>query len=318
MFLLFSTLLLTNWRWQWLAGFLLMAGLASAGFFFAQLYFVVSAESFPTLNIIDVVRKGAFLSFLCVAIWRQQLEELKQSRTTIVLLSVGILLLIYLAIGPYIPGTSSFQYLKYQVFGHVIISVLGLILIEKLWSSTSPSGRWRLKFLCFGIGGIFIYELFLFSDAMLFHRLESQLMNVRGAVNAICVPLMAVSVARNPDWKMELFVSRQVVYHGTAVLAVGLYLIVMASVGYFVRNTEAEWGYALQIVFLFGAISVLFVLFFSTELRARLKIFITKHFYKNKYDYREEWLGFARTLASNMEENRIYTTIIKAVTDVIK
>jgi putative PEP-CTERM system histidine kinase len=58
------------------------------------------------------------------------------------------------------------------------------------------------------------------------------------------------------------------------------------------------WGPALQTAFLLCSGAVLLYAMFSVDLRARLKVFIAKHFYRNRYDYREEWLRLIETLAS--------------------
>ncbi|MGK0297669.1 MAG: putative PEP-CTERM system histidine kinase [Gammaproteobacteria bacterium] len=322
LFLILSVLLIFNWRGQWLAALLLLASILSTSFFAMQLFVSADTTSIIVVNLLEILRKAALLGFLGVAILRQLIEKkLIKHLSSFYFASSIILLVIILSIYPILVDNFNifnFSSIHLGYIGQVFISILGLILVERLWRNTELTGRWRLKFLFFGIGGIFAYELFLYSDAVLFNRLETYLLDARGAINAICVPLIAVSIARNPDWKIELFVSRHVIYHSTAILGVGIYLIVMALVGYYVRNTGAEWGATLQIIFLFGAMALLIVLFASTELRARLKIFITKHFYKNKYDYREEWLGFAHTLASSTKTGNIYSTIIKAVSEIIK
>jgi putative PEP-CTERM system histidine kinase len=102
------------------------------------------------------------------------------------------------------------------------------------------------------------------------------------------------------------------------ILLAGLYLSFMAVSGYYVRVFGGTWGGALQTVFLFTALLCLLVVLFSSDVRARIKIFLTKHFYENKYDYRDEWLGFTRTLAENQGDENIYGNIVKAFADTMK
>src|SRR5690606_6798789 len=40
------------------------------------------------------------------------------------------------------------------------------------------------------------------------------------------------------------------------------------------------------------------VMLASARLRARLRVFLSTHFFRNRYDYREEWLRLMNTLAS--------------------
>jgi putative PEP-CTERM system histidine kinase len=138
----------------------------------------------------------------------------------------------------------------------------------------------------------------------LFQRLDFNLWGGRGYVHAMVVPLLAVSAARNPQWSVDLFVSRKLVFHTTALLGSGIYLLVMAAGGYYLRQYGGHWGVIVQAVFLFGATLVLLLLLFSGRLRAQVKLFLNQHFFHYRYDYREEWLRFTRTLSADVSPAR--------------
>jgi putative PEP-CTERM system histidine kinase len=59
------------------------------------------------------------------------------------------------------------------------------------------------------------------------------------------------------------------------------------------------------------------ILLFSGPLRARLRVFINKHFFHYKYDYREEWLRFIRTLSSNETDIPLPERAIRAIAQMI-
>ena len=107
-----------------------------------------------------------------------------------------------------------------------------------------------MKFLCLGIGGCFAYDFYFFADALLFKHLNTNLLDARGMVNALMVPLIAVSIARNPNWSLDIHVSRDVVFHSATLTGAGLYLLSMAGLGYYIRYLGGAWGVVLQIVFL--------------------------------------------------------------------
>ena len=73
----------------------------------------------------------------------------------------------------------------------------------------------------------------------------------------------------------------------------------MAAAGFYLRRMDGEWGPSLQIVFLIGAASILAVIFASGSIRARAKLFISRNFFSLKYDYRETWMHFVRSLVIN-------------------
>jgi putative PEP-CTERM system histidine kinase len=112
-----------------------------------------------------------------------------------------------------------------------------------------------------------------------------------------------------------VFVSRQAVFYTTTFMGVGAYLLLMAAGGYYVRQFGGSWGRLGQVVFFGGALLLLVLLVGSTVLRRRARVFLSKHFYRNKYDYRLEWLRFISTLSSGHDED-VRRTAIAAIAQI--
>lgn len=185
-----------------------------------------------------------------------------------------------------------------SMFGRLALAVAGLLLVENMVRNMLPYHRWAVKFFCIGISGIFAYDFFMYSDALLFHEVNSNLLDARGLTTAVVVPLLVVSIARNPIWSLDIFVSRQVIFHTATLIGAGVYLLVMAGVGYYLRQFGGQWGPVLQAMFLFGAVILMLLVVFSGSFRAWLRVNISKHFFSYKYDYREEWLRLINTISS--------------------
>ncbi|KGF82269.1 histidine kinase [Massilia sp. JS1662] len=181
--------------------------------------------------------------------------------------------------------------------GYVGLSVYGMLLVEQVYRNKTIEERWAIKFACLGIGGMFAYDLYMYSNALLFRKLSADLWTARGFVNALTVPLIALSITRRKSWTTSFAVSRRVVFHSAALFGSAIYLLAMGSVGYYLRYVGGSWGTVMQTGFLFGAISLLAVILFSGTARSWLKVSISKHFYRYNYDYREEWMRFTRTLS---------------------
>lgn len=186
-----------------------------------------------------------------------------------------------------------------SLFGWVTISIAGLLLIEQLYRNTETGNRWSIKHLCLGLGSLFAYDFYMYSDALLFKQINPVLWNARGIVNALVVPLIAISAARNKDWNLNIHVSRSMVFHSATLVGSGIYLTIMAGAGYVIKIYGGTWGNILQISFLFGAGILLVTLLFSGKIRAKARVFLSKHFFSYRYDYREEWLQFTQTLANS-------------------
>jgi putative PEP-CTERM system histidine kinase len=113
------------------------------------------------------------------------------------------------------------------------------------------------------------------------------------------------------------FVSRQVVFYGSTAVAVGLYLLLASLAAWLLQLRGGSWAQPLRLLLLLGALAVLAVVLLSESPSRRLKVFIAKHFYSNKYDYRVEWLRFIATLSqppSDGEDAR--HTAIRAIAQI--
>jgi len=204
---------------------------------------------------------------------------------------IGIMLAAGLAAGLAIPALG--------IVVRLALAVLGMLLVEHVYRGAQQGARWGIKFACLGIGALFAYDFYLYSDALLFRRVNPDIWAARGIVNALSVPLLAMAVARNPVWAPGLLLSRQIMFRSAALLGSALYLLAMAASAWYLRYVGGAWGTLMQLACLCGAALLLSAVLFSGTMRARLKIFISKHFYQGRYDYREEWRHFTRALAED-------------------
>jgi len=207
---------------------------------------------------------------------------------------------------------------EFSLIGQLLFAVLGLALVEQLFRNTPVELRWGVKHLCFGLGAVFIYDFYLYTDALLFHRLDAAIWSARGFVVALAAPLIGITAARNPDWSLPVFMSRRMVLHSTTLFSAGMYMLLMALAGYYIKAYGGEWGGVLQIAFLFGAVLVLVALLFSGQFRARVRIFLDKHFFSYRYDYREEWLRVIGLLAEPGSDKPLSERVIWALAEIVE
>ncbi len=210
------------------------------------------------------------------------------------------------------------DYVKLVLLAFLAQAVFALALVEQVYRNTYPDARWSIKHLCFAVGGMIAYDFYLYAEAVLFNQITPDIWGARTAVDALAVPFILIAVARNNKLRPNLFVSRKVVFHVTAVFSAGAYLLLMSAAGYYVKIYGGSWGGALRIVFFCLALVVLMSLIASTQLRSRLRIFVARHFYRNNYDYQEAWLSFTDRLAQIGDDPKdLRETLLKAITDVM-
>ena len=154
-----------------------------------------------------------------------------------------------------------------QLLVRIGFGVFGLLTIENLWRNTPPSRHWHVWPICLALGGLFAYELFLFSDAFITRgRVDPGLALGCPIVAAFMAPLLALAMARNRQWRVDIHVSRQVVLHTATLLASGCFLLAVAVVAMLLRGFGGDWGLVLQLAMLFGSIVVLATVLSSGQL----------------------------------------------------
>ncbi len=205
-----------------------------------------------------------------------------------------------------------------QLLMRVGFGVFGLLTIENLWRNTEPERRWQAWPLCLGLGFLFAYELFLFSDAFITRgQVDPGLARGRPIAAAFMVPLLVLAMARNRQWRVDIHVSRQVVLHTATLLASGCFLLAVAVVAMLLRRFGGDWGLVLQLAMLFGSIVVLATILSSGSFRQRLKFLISRNFFSNRYDYRVEWLKFINLVSESQQGDELPVRIIRALAEFV-
>jgi putative PEP-CTERM system histidine kinase len=231
--------------------------------------------------------------------------------------SIGIILCMTIPLVLRASGNESTFIQELPTITLLITTVTNLIVIEQIYRNSDRVRRWAVKHLCLGLGIIFCFDLYLFSNTLLFRQLDGDLINFRSLVYLLAIPLLGISLLRLPSWSRKLQISREVVFHTATLTGAGVYLIVMAFAGYLISVYGGTWGQLLQFTFLAGALTLLLILLFSDKIRSSIKVILNKHFFSYKYDYREEWLR-TNSLLSDLQMEipericTLFATMIKS------
>jgi putative PEP-CTERM system histidine kinase len=232
----------------------------------------------------------------------------------LILVTTGIVLL---AFGT-LPALAQRGGNRFALFESLSLAVFGLILAEQLFRNVADESRWNAKPLCLGLSVIFVFDLYVYSQAILFGDFDVNAFSIRAGIHALAVPLLFMSSRRRSDWIARLKVSRAAVFHTTALVLAGVYLLLVAAIGYYIRFFGGEWGAALQLALLVAAILGLVVLAVSGAVQSRLRVLVGKHFFNYRYDYREEWLRFTAMLSANGSPAEMGTLVIRGLADLVE
>jgi putative PEP-CTERM system histidine kinase len=109
------------------------------------------------------------------------------------------------------------------------------------------------------------------------------------------------------------------VLNSTLLLVAGGYLFLMALVGYLVKFLGGSWSYPVQFILVGVSLILLVSLFLSHNFRTKIKVFITKHFYANQFDYRVEWVKLTEVLSEQQESlHNVYQTSLNGMLQAVE
>ena len=204
-----------------------------------------------------------------------------------------------------------------SIIGILLLALSGLILVEQLYRNNRGSATNSTKYLAISLGTIFAYDIYTYSTLYILKEVDSHVWIIRGGINALIVPILVIFARRNPELSLEIFVSRHIVFYTTSLIGAGLYLLTVAVGGYYIQRHGGEWSAVFQAVFFVIAAIMLIYILTSSANRATLKIFLSKHFYENKYDYGEEWMRLNSILSEQKDVEEVRKQVIVALTDIL-
>ena len=195
----------------------------------------------------------------------------------------------------------------------LVVTVALLGALDTYLRGSRHEDRWRMKYLVVGLGGIFLVRFFLLSQMLLFQVLLGVYLTTAAATLVLGNLAVGASLVRTRLLRSEVTVSRDLVYRSLVVVALGGYLLVVGALGWLLNflgiPEELLWGSVLVFV---SALAVGAVLL-SENVRWRLKRFVARHFYRTKYDYREQWLAFTQRLGSVVSLDELGPVLVGGV-----
>jgi len=188
-------------------------------------------------------------------------------------------------------------------------SIMSIIYLESTLRSSIGLDRWKIKYTIFGAGTCVALNIFYFSHALLYRAMNMHLLPVRAGIMFISVLLVGISLFRHKNMDIELTVSRKILYRSLSLILVGVYLLGLGLLGQGMQYLGPEVGNSITTFLGFvGAIMVLIVMF-SERIRRRTVVFLNKNFFRQKYDYREQWLQFTRRISVKHSFDELHTAI---------
>lgn len=289
----------------------------------AYTVFILQNNSFYIQDVFpfESLRNLAWYFLLAALISKQQFDDryyfLKVSWKVPALVSLILVIVVLELFSELRYPVQQFIGTDFRALIHIVFALVGLILIEQLYRNALQEQRWAIKFICLGLAAIFIIDFVFYSKSLLFNQLDSLLWQLKGIVNVLVVPLIAISLHRLSQDQVKIQISNKIIFHSTVLLGAGVYLLIMSLAGYYIKVYGGNWGAIAQISFIILAVLLLMVFFVSGKIQAYIKIYFSKHFYQHRYDYRDEWIKLSKKIAELDDLDDLSYLIVRTMANVV-
>lgn len=201
-------------------------------------------------------------------------------------------------------------------FIYLIIGlVANLVQLENTLRSSTGSNRWQIKYVIFGVMAIHAFFIYAASQAILYSALSAQTIIAISVVNIVSISLMGVFIVRHRLLDVEVFISRYVIYNSVTVLAVGVYLIAIGVITQGIRYLNTPYDSLLKTLFVFVAALILVIALFTSVIRRRVQLFINRHFYSHKYEFRDKWMETTERISGKRTIEDVSATLTGMITE---
>jgi len=204
-------------------------------------------------------------------------------------------------------------YIFYLFF--LIGSVFILMDLERTLRGSAGRVRWQIKFLILAVGGVFASRIYSGSQALLFSSLTENL-EMFNVVSVLIVDvLILIAFTRLGILTVDIYPSQIFLYNSVIVLIVGIYLIAIAVLSKVLHYLDRVYNLPLEALVIFLMLLGLTVILFSEKARHRVRRFISRHFKRPRYDYRQNWREFTKRTAFLTETKNLCAGVAKMVAE---
>lgn len=195
----------------------------------------------------------------------------------------------------------------------VVASFIVLFRLEQILRSLGDPIRYRLKYVLVGLGGLICISLAQ-AIHMFVNPIWKQDFDWAGGIAALSsLALIGVGLGR---WRVKHLsqkfqISHQALYTSLTVLFVGGYVVFVGIVAAVIQQTGWEVKESLRAVLVFLAALGLLVVMLSRHTRAEFQQFVSRHFFRSKYDYREKWLEVTETFTACNDIQQVWNRYLE-------
>ena len=193
--------------------------------------------------------------------------------------------------------------------------LLNLVHIENTLRFSTGYKRRQTKYLIVGVGAVLAFHIYLASQALLFSMLTLSHIPITSVVVLISSGLIMLTVVKNKLLDVDIFISRYIIYNSLSVLIVGAYLLTVGLVAQGIKMYGGAFNTFWSPLFVFVTMVALVVVVLSARLRRKAQLFINRHFYRHKYEFRDKWMETIEKIGAKGDLSQVQGALVEMISE---
>ncbi len=204
---------------------------------------------------------------------------------------------------------------RYYFLNIVGSSVLALLCFDKTLQKANKPEQDELKFVFISFLGFAVYFSYLAITILLSSYITLPMLQLGAAIVLSGLILLVYGFAKYPLWEVKIRVSRHVVFGTLTATAMLGYLIISGSILEVLRLAQTQGMNSLLPIAAFALVALFLFVYLSPNFRSSVKGFVTRNFFRNKYDYRDLWMKFSDKSSGSLNVRDLLPHIGEFVAD---
>ena len=193
--------------------------------------------------------------------------------------------------------------------GMIAALILALYNLEATLVRATHANRWRIKFIVLGCMAVATSQVFSATPAILYLTLDLSLRPTREIGLLLGTALMGFSLVTRPG-QVKVVFSQRLAYNSLVVLLSGIYFVAIGVLGQNVALRQSHAFSQIDVIMALVGGVLLTALLLSETARRKAAVTLRKYFYKDKYDYRQQWLSHTHRLAMANKSSALHQAVL--------
>jgi putative PEP-CTERM system histidine kinase len=216
----------------------------------------------------------------------------------------------------YVPRSFPKDLMQFSSYGKFLLVyavgcfLLALVYFESALRGAGKSTRAIKKQPFYVFMAALFVGIYAISQMLMYGMLSRRLAVVSLATAMLTIVALLFHLVKYGLRQLDVTIGREAAYSSVTLAVVGIYFLLVGVVGKVVQYAGGSVNLFLTFLLALVVFLLLLAILVSGSVKRRLQWFVDRNFYRNRYDYREQWGRFSDSLSAVLKPDEIFATVL--------